>query len=355
MVPDFSPDQEAALWTIREWRDRPRARQYLTLGGFAGTGKTTLIAHLCDEWHDVAVCALAGKAAHVLRSKGAAATTIHSLIYFPYRAGGRVRFHRRRFLEGVEVIIVDEASMVDHVLLQDLLSFRLPTLFVGDHGQLEPIGTNPGLMKSPDVRLESIHRQALENPIIRLARAFREGGHVPNWIDSKGRLEVRNKAAWESRLSDGTQVICGFNKTRHRINAWFREQKGWHSQLLVPGERLICLRNNGRWKLFNGQQVSVREVYQELKRTISLEAETEDGRLITVDCLKEQLGRDLLQDFRSQDAVLLDYGYAITAHKSMGSEFPSVLVLEEISSRWDRRRWRYTVASRAKERLVYCR
>ena len=72
----------------------------------------------------------------------------------------------------------------------DLLSFGLPVLFVGDHGQLEPIGTSAGLMADPHVRLETIHRQARGNPILRLATALREGRPTPYWDDPRGRLRV---------------------------------------------------------------------------------------------------------------------------------------------------------------------
>src|SRR5262245_34357473 len=142
---ELSPDQVAALHDVLDWRERP-SKPYLVLGGYAGTGKTTLVSHLAGEWDGVAICALCGTAAQVLRDKGAAASTIHGLIYIPVRDGrGRTRFCRRRFLDA-RTIIVDEASMIDHVLLQDLLAFRIPVLFVGDHGQLEPIGTTPNLM-----------------------------------------------------------------------------------------------------------------------------------------------------------------------------------------------------------------
>src|SRR5437588_103501 len=94
----FSADQQAAFDAILEWRARnPRDdSQYLTLGGYAGTGKTTLIAHLVQHWENTAVVAVCGKAAHVLRQKGVYAQTIHQLIYIPFKTfGDRVQFRRR--------------------------------------------------------------------------------------------------------------------------------------------------------------------------------------------------------------------------------------------------------------------
>lgn len=356
---DFSLDQEVALDKIQDWRARqPRGdKLYLTLGGYAGTGKTSLIAYLADIWPNVGVAAFCGKAAHVLRSKGVKASTIHSLIYVPIELGkGRVRYVKRQCLDGVETLIIDEASMIDHLLFHDILSFRIPTLFVGDHGQLEPIGTNPKLMANPMVRLEKIHRQAEDNPIIRLAAAFREGRSAPSSRgDQHGRLRLLGRSAFDRLLSPGRQVICGFNTTRHRINAHIREMKEVSKCLVAPGDTLICLRNNKVYNIFNGQQVTVLDIVGEGRKTIDLEVEGDDGRSLTITALREQFGNNLIENFRHKEVVLLDYGYALTAHKAQGSEWDEVLVLEEISKRWDARRWRYTVATRARKRLIYCR
>jgi exodeoxyribonuclease-5 len=353
---DFSTDQQVALDAILAWRaGRPRGdTQRLTLGGYAGTGKTTLVSYLVERWPNTAVCALAGKAAHVLRSKGAEARTIHSLIYVPRVENGKARFVRRRTLGAYETIIVDEASMIDHVLMHDLLSFGLPVLFVGDHGQLEPIGTNPGLMKDPDVRLERVHRQALDNPILRLATAFREGRPVKPWCDPKGRLRVAGRGDFHRLISPDVQIICGFNGTRHRVNARVRELRGVGRDLVAPGETLICLRNNKACGVFNGQQVRVLGVAREGRRTIELEVEADGGRSVLLPALRQQFGQDLFKDFRSKEVVLMDYGYCLTAHKAQGSEWPSVLAIDEVSKKWDARRWRYTVATRAREQLIYC-
>jgi exodeoxyribonuclease-5 len=243
--------------------------------------------------------------------------------------------------------------MINQLLFDDLLSFGLPVLFVGDHGQLEPIGTNPRLMAHPKLRLEQIHRQAAGNPILRLATAFREGRPTPRWQDPKGRLSVVGRSEFHRRLSPEVQILCGFNKTRHRVNARVRQLLG-HRGLVAPGEKLVCLRNNKHWGIFNGQQVTVRDVAHEDHTTIDLEIETDDGRSFTLPALRQQFGHELSQDFQSQEVALLDYGYCLTAHKAQGSEWDAVLALEEIGKSWDPRRWRYTVATRAKQQLTYC-
>jgi exodeoxyribonuclease-5 len=351
---EFSADQEQALDRVNDWHSHS-GQEFLTMGGYAGTGKTTLVSHLVEVWQGVATVALCGKAAHVLRAKGTDAQTLHSLIYVPFKNRlGRMCFRKRDYLPGVRTIIVDEASMIDHTLLQDLLSFRIPILFVGDHGQLEPIGTNPKLMVDPKVRLENIHRQAMGNPILRLATAFREGRTVPHWSDKQGKLSIISRSRFHSLVSPSVQMICGYNKTRHAINRKVREILRFTDKLVMPGEKLICLRNNKQFRIFNGQQVKVLDVVADYGPAVRLEVETDDGRCFSMPCLKKQFGIEVIQEHRSAAVALMDYGYCLTAHKAQGSEFDEVLALDEVAKIWDARRWRYTVATRAKERLTYC-
>lgn len=354
---EFSEDQIDAISRINDWKGSGN-KQTLTLGGYAGTGKTTIISHLADEWDCCAVAALCGKAANNLRSKGVSrAQTIHSLIYEPSTEMGKVVFTRKPFLES-EMVIVDEASMVNTEIRDDLLSFDVPVLFVGDHGQLEPIGDNPGLMLDPEIRLEKIHRQARENPILRLASAFRENRHVPIWSSPCGRLEVTARKRFAELANDESdaQFICGFNATRHGVNKAIRERLGFSDSVLCPGDRVICLRNNREFNLFNGQQAKVLSVRNEHKSRIDVSIETDDGDVVSVPCIREQFGNDMLPFYKgSKEDCFFDWAYCITAHKAQGSEFDEVIALEEIASAWNAARWRYTVVTRAKESLIYCR
>jgi len=355
---DWSAEQLAVLDRIAGWR-RKRFPPFLTLGGFAGTGKSTVVAYLAETWGaDAAVCAFTGKAASVLRQKGVSrASTLHSLMYVPVEdAYGKLRFCKRPFIDA-QVIIVDEASMVSRKLHNDLLSFIVPILYAGDHGQLEPFETDGfHLMANPELRLEKIHRQAEDNPILRLATAFREGRHgtvfeaVRNgWKDRTGRLRFERLS--NRGCLDG-QVICGFNKRRHAINKLIRERRRIRGNLPVVNETLLCLQNNQDWGIYNGQQVTVLHVGT-MSRFLELTVLTEDGRTITLPCLPEQFGRNKL-DHKDRKIALFDFGYCLTAHKAQGSEWDDVTVIEEICDKWDARRWRYTAATRARNKLVYC-
>jgi exodeoxyribonuclease-5 len=201
--------------------------------------------------------------------------------------------------------------------------------------------------------LETIHRQEESNPIIRLATAFREGRSVPKWRDPQGRLEILPKSAFWKLVRPGVQVIVGYNKTRHEVNKKVRAMLG-HTGLVQPGERLICLRNNKEWNIFNGQQMTVLDVGRDRRATVVITVKTDDGRTVALPAYRQQFGKNIIEDFRSSEVALFDYGYALTAHKSQGAEWDDVLILEEVASCWDARRWRYTVATRAKKTLSYC-
>lgn len=363
---EYSGDQQRALDAIWDWRDSwTSSRQYFTLGGYAGTGKTTIISAVMATWKNVAVCAPTGKAVNRLKQVGVdGATTIHGLIYCPFEDDeGQVRYRKRPSLPDVDTIVCDEASMVNQILFNDLLSYAKPILFIGDHGQLEPVGENPNLMVDPDARLEKIHRQAESNPIIRLASAWREGRQqqvwgamrrTGRWADADGKCTVTSRREFDGHAAGGMQLICGMNKTRIRLNEMARAARGFSRPTPEVGEKLICLKNSKYFGIFNGQQAVVVEAWRPHRKTVELEIELDSGQIITAPCLIDQFGQDAIKDHKDSKVALFDYAYAITAHKSQGSEWTGVVVLEEICSLWDARRWRYTATTRAKEQLVYC-
>ena len=177
----WSPQQDDALMAVERWR-KAGGQQVFRLFGYAGAGKTTLARHIAENaGGDVAFAAFTGKAAHVMRQKGCVgATTIHSLIYRPSRVEeeeGEPSFTIRHDAPAADadLIIIDECSMVDEDLGRDLLTFGKPVLVLGDPAQLPPVkGGGYFTEGEPDFMLTEIHRQAADNPIIRLSMAIRE-------------------------------------------------------------------------------------------------------------------------------------------------------------------------------------
>jgi ATP-dependent exoDNAse (exonuclease V) alpha subunit len=362
--------------------------QVQTIGGYAGTGKTTLTVAIHEKL-GYAVCAPTGKAAHVLRQRGCpGAGTIHGLIYQPIdksfavsSAQGRLDALQRRGAVGAELIraldalrearrpefrlrdhlqdedgtsppgiLIDEASMVGPDIFRDLLSFGLPLIFVGDHGQLPPVsaeGEGFNLMAEPMYRLETIHRNA--GPIAYFAEHVRKGGAARSFRGNDNALQVLGRGAGTTKLLlSANQVICPFNKSRVECNRKIRASQG-RVGLLEPGDRVICLRNDRGEGLFNGMQGTVTRV-DERKCVMDF---TDDSGLLHADVEfdPDQFGKEKYEYSRGGPHPF-DYANVLTCHKAQGSEWPHVLVLDQ-GWKWEYSRWAYTAASRARERLTW--
>jgi exodeoxyribonuclease-5 len=327
------------------------------MGGWAGTGKTTVARYLLDRLYNWHPCAFTGKAANVLRRKGLSqATTIHGLMYIPHEdADGHLSFERRDSLPCAGVL-VDEASMVPSDVYEDLRSYHVPLIFVGDHGQLEPVNSDFNLMQAPEYRLETIHRNA--GPIAEFANAIRQGSDLPmlrTLADaSNGMVRIVPRYALDlSHLTEANQVICAYNRTRVDLNERIRSSHNRRGPVL-PRDRIICLRNNRDEGLFNGMQGEVRRVRVE-KKQYFLDFLSEDGiEYRRVEFIPEQFGKEKNEfTFGLDTGNPFDFAYAITCHKSQGSEYDKVLVMVEKSRLWSNERWAYTAPSRARRQLTW--
>src|ERR1700758_170461 len=184
-MPTFTPQQDAALTAVASWlkakpgrRDTP---QIFRLFGYAGTGKTTLARHVAQGVDGkVLYAAFTGKAAQVMRNKGCAgASTIHSLIYKALESEAEqpsFELWSDAPAAKAKLIVIDECSMVDAELGRDLMSFGVPLLVLGDPAQLPPVsGGGFFTNAAPDVMLSEVHRQAQDDPIVRLSMQVRAG------------------------------------------------------------------------------------------------------------------------------------------------------------------------------------
>ena len=365
-------DQAFAADEVRRWMDGHHGQE-LSLGGYAGTGKTTVLQALWPELRSrkAFVCTPTGKAAQVLRSKGVdMAGTIHSLIY-QFRGviedddGKETPTFDDRVDDdwgcdySPKMLVCDESSMVNDRLYDDLVARGLPILWVGDHGQLQPVGGDPGIMHDPDIRLETIRRTALDNPILSLAHHVREGGEIDREFADGDRLKIGGIAS-NHRVIDYAaannidQIIVGTNALRHQLNRIARQARCYREDL-VEGDRIICTFNSRQMGVWNGMIFRVAKIIEEAEAfyLCSLETETVDGWRTKPKPVKVQrisLGNP---DYRSADRIdkccEFDYGYAITCHKSQGSEWGRVMVVDRHVSQFDMDRWRYTAITRAKE------
>lgn len=381
----LSEDQEAAITKIEKWQlgqfTGALGPNELALAGLAGTGKTTVLTELValagkegSSMKVRRVLAPTGKAAHVLRTKGVDAGTIHSAIYnFEgtelEKETGKVELKfsdkNARFRNGI--VVVDESSMVSADVAADLRRACQGILWVGDHGQLPPVGSDPGIMRRADVVLERIHRQAAGSKIVQAAHSFRSGGTPQEAMDvaaacSVGSFDVLRLS---SRAMAGSivavavergieQLIVPWNDLRWRANYSYRMALKLDEDGLAVGERLVCLRNNYPLGVWNGEQIHVTEIFEwdaaEKRGTVTIEA---DGRDNPIQCDIVLEEKDAPPREVDRGELLVGYGYAVTCHKAQGSEWKSVLVVDPgAASKFDLPRWRYTAATRAKESLI---
>ncbi|MBC6717202.1 AAA family ATPase [Aurantimonas sp. DM33-3] len=370
----LSPQQDDALKAVADWLadgETPIFRLF----GYAGTGKTTLARHFA-EGIDGAVqfAAFTGKAAQVLRSKGAkSARTLHSLIYRPRgeetisdetsglsRVSPTFSLNRQSPVAKAKLIIVDECSMVDEALGRDLMSFGTPILVLGDPGQLPPVSGGGFFTEAePDFLLTEIHRQARDNPIIDLALHVREGKELMHGDWGAARIIGKREVETDEVLA-ADQVLVGTNRTRRRYNVRLRELKGFEGPLPMSGDKLVCLRNDPAKGLLNGSLWQVMTASRETtKPGVNLIVKPDDDD-IDQGAAKIRL---LKAAFEDPDADIpwptkkrfddFDYGYALTVHKAQGSQWNNVMLFDESwAFKETRERWLYTAITRAAERLT---
>lgn len=380
----LSIDQQLTLNGLMDWFKSIKKDSIVTLGGYAGTGKTTLLAIFRQKLEKekkgikVAFCSYTGKATRVLKEKliegkamypSDSVSTIHSLIYSPMLDDKEriIGWEKKDELD-TDLIIVDEASMIDEYVWQDMLSFKAPIVAIGDHGQLPPVKGKFNLMEKPIFKLEQIHRQAADNPIIKLSIIARERGHIP-FIEFGKNIKKIKKNADDAReeigellesYNEDTLLLCGYNNTRVKLNQHIRGILGYETPLPTTNDKVICLRNNHMEDIFNGMIGKVRSISKENKEWYFADIEMSDGKLfsgpIYIDQFNNPQSLNHTDDrSKTMNGDLFDFGYALTVHKAQGSQARKVILFEErfkSMSDEDWRRWLYTAVTRAEEELV---
>jgi exodeoxyribonuclease V len=362
----FTPHQDTALKAVADWlKAKPGERgtpQVFRLFGYAGTGKTTLARHIAEGVDgEVKYAAFTGKAALVMRNKGCdGASTIHSLIY----RARETRDEQPTFelwddapASKAKLIVIDECSMVDAELGRDLMSFGCPLLVLGDPAQLPPIqGGGFFTGAEPDAMLTEVHRQAQDDPIVRLSMDVREGRAIE--IGNYGETEVVRRGDLDpNRVMQADQVLVGRNNTRRAYNMRIREKQEITDPLPVAGDKLVCLRNNRKKALFNGGLWRVKARAQSKSRIVTMRLVPDEelaAKAVKVsvrsDCFEGGIEAISWEQRKPYDEF--DFGYVLTVHKSQGSQWDDVVLFDESFAFQDSRaRWLYTGITRAAKRL----
>ena len=382
----MTQEQQDLVKKLTNWW-KHRVNQIFVYSGSAGTGKTTIIEYFAEEMglrkNDFICCALSGKAVSVLALHGLNAKTIHSLIYKViyapvYGEDGkpelnpngdqkyRYQFVKRDKLESdYKLIVVDELSMVSDDLMEDIMSFNIPIIGMGDLNQLPPVFGSSSYMLHPNFILTKIMRQAENDPIVWLARRVLDG--YPLQEGTFGQSEVRRTIDLDKRLyTDYDITICATNYTRDVFNHAIRRNI-FHIRNDTPviGDRVICRQNDwdrssGGLYLTNGTTGTIMDIDEEhtdhIRYTIDFSPDYDpDDPFIGIELDRKYFDAPIGEKklFGITKYLKFEYAYMITTHLSQGSQYPTVLFVDENFGSLDmHKKLRYTAITRAMKKIT---
>ena len=357
------------------------------INGYAGTGKTTLapmfIREFASSFKNIMVMAPTNKAVSVIQDKMLKAgvncnfSTIHSFAYGkPNKYGYFVR--KSDMIVHDCFVIVDEASMISKQVDEDLKKCLKSSyiLYLGDDFQLEQIGEPSDIFSYPTSVMNTVMRH--DNGILNTATILRK---------NKRPVIQINDDVFKMRGSDPLKDICkslekgedsiylvSTNKKRVEVNKEIRKRLGFLKD--ITRENLICINNNtyfsngetfqmadpikkGDFELVipNTRQIISGGIYIDQDMTIMYVDNYDKPSLYTAQLyelpLPEKISLFGIKNieekyFISKDVVICTLGYAISTHKSQGSQFENVYIdFDFCSPKWDPRRWLYTAVTRA--------
>lgn len=377
---ELTDEQERLVKRLCEWYKKGD-RQYFSYTGAAGTGKTTCIRAAIERLgiERFMCCAYVGKAVSVLTQNGLPASTIHSMIYNVhwvqqvnalgerlFKPDGtpkmRLEFSLKNAISGdPQLIVVDEATMVNDDLSEDILSFGIPTVFIGDNNQLPPVFGVSSIMMAPDFWLTKIMRQAEGDPIIWLSQRILNRERIP--YGTYGKSHVAPYIYLDYNYEDYDMILTPKNALRDEINTHIRyDIRGYRSPLPVIGDKLISRQNDwdrsvdGNLNLTTGMTGVVTDINRSLcgAHYMSINFHPDIARQEFIDIKLDK--RYICMQYEARKMYGLstyhkfEYGYSSTVHQAQGSQAPKVLFIDQYFYDAElTKKIRYTAITRAQE------
>lgn len=384
---------------------------YLT-DNYIVTHNTTVLTELrrhLDPSLTVAFASFTGKASSVLRDKILRTDsfrkehdyvgTIHGLMYQPVAVRKwseskgafieTVTFKRKQYMD-YDIIMVDEGSMVGSRIFDDMMEFGVQIVVCGDSFQLSPVGdTEASVVTNPDYLLSEIHRTAQDSSLVKLSHAIRTKQYLPQDPYRDDQVQIINYFSGGRELLESleydseTVTLCFTNAVRQSINFGYRTKKAYNSDIvLYPYEQIVCISNNQHLGMMNGERFTIEFLtppYDAERLNITVERQDgtyqeayihnthqKFGKVNKIykktEKIKLRGGVKVITDPEEDDPMVIDadYGYAMTVHKSQGSEFKHVVLVDsgifkgiaKSKKSDDYLRWLYTGVTRSSEKLT---
>jgi len=374
----------------------------MSLSGYAGTGKTFTLARVSTALSaariPVQFVAPTNKAVVVMRKNGIDAKTVHKFLYEWKLVDGTWRRQRRDSSEfNYGVIVMDESSMANDEILRDIERYAqeamCKVLYVGDPGQLPSVGKDNQRKIFKEfafkAQLTEVMRQANGSRILDLATAVRNNNLAIPAVTSKDVAVVKSEVAFSNyieKLREGKDAtfIVGKNATRVATNLRARAALGF-SGMPVSGEKFIAINNTERYAngeeftklgdyageiVLNGVKGYVYKTPQKNEQIELFEDSKANSYIVVLPAfLDASFGMVnsvsgemswLFNEYQTRngktyytvngEVIIATFAYAITGHKSQGSQWDYVFIEETFGL--DAVKWFYTVVARAAKGLV---
>lgn len=372
----YDNQERVLVECLRHFTDKKD--QIMTLAANAGTGKTytgrNIIQCAAASGVRISAGAFTGRACTQLNESGIEANTLHSILLKPIvdDNGNLIRWEKKdnsAILDYIgDGILLDEASFIPLDMYIMFMDLGVQILNVGDYMQLPSISIgNDGeniefnaMLDTTDkvVTLLKNRRFTEDSGIGLLATHLRRYNNI-KYISAPDLTYVKKQTVMGEMYHRANQfdiVVCGYNNTRHSLNAVIRNARGYYDDIPEVGERVMCLKNT----IINGSRLNNGELYD----VDWVEKGHEYSKFILIsECGKYRHSVDIMNTkWFNEDAPNPErkepfgdfgFGYASTCHKVQGSTFPRVLIIDEDVSKFvDRQKWRYTGATRASTHLT---